>query len=239
MEGITGRFGQSLKYCSSLLHSGWGRSGRHQIYSTTWVCRCPNACIWSNVYIRVTTSNACSSHLLASKTRVAPLNGETIPRLQLMAALTLANLIKVVYEALIRTVKVNALFIWTASRTVWWWINRESPYFKQFVHNRVQKIRSLWGKEHWRSCPSELTSGDIASRGVKSSSVASSDLWWKGAPFLGKEEVHWPNLSNCPIGGNAVPEEAAKELMKERAPKISRVFTVQCNALRSQQTRKG
>jgi len=56
---------------------------------------------------------------------------------------------------------------------------------------------------------------------------------WKGAPFLGKEEVHWPNLPNCPVGGNAVPEEAAKELMKERAPKISRVLTVQCSALRT------
>ena len=29
----------------------------------------------ANVYSRVTTSNTCSSHLLASKTRVAPLNG--------------------------------------------------------------------------------------------------------------------------------------------------------------------
>ena len=135
----------------------------------------------------MTTSNAFSSHLLASKTRVTPLNGETIPRLQLMAALMLANLMTVVYEALIHTVKVNAVFNWTDSRTVWWWINRESTHFKQFVQNRVQKIRSLWRNEHWGSCPSEFTPGDIASRGVKSSAIASSDVWWKGAPFLGKE----------------------------------------------------
>ena len=129
-------------------------------------------------------SNACSLHLLASKTRVAPLNGETIPRLELMATLTLANLMKVLYEALIRTVKVNGVFNWTDSQIVWWWVNGESKQFKQFVQNPLQKIRSLWSKEHWRYCPSELNPGDIASRGANSSVIASSDLWWKGAPFL-------------------------------------------------------
>ena len=41
----------------------------------------------ANICIRVTTSNVSYSQLLASKTKVAPLKGETIPRLQLMAAL--------------------------------------------------------------------------------------------------------------------------------------------------------
>ena len=137
----------------------------------------------------------------------------------------------VVYEALICTVKVNAVFNWTDSQIVWWWINGESKQFNQFVQNRVRKIRSLWSKEHWRYCPSELNPGDIASRGTKSSVITSSDLWWKGAPFLEKEEVHWPNLPNCPIRENAVPEEAVKELKKESASEISRVMTVsvQCS----------
>ena len=46
----------------------------------------------ANVCIPLTTSNAYSSHLLAFKTRVTPLKEETIPRLKLMVALTLANL---------------------------------------------------------------------------------------------------------------------------------------------------
>ena len=44
----------------------------------------------ANVYVRVTTSDGHYSHLLAFKTRIAPLKGETIPRLELMACLTLA-----------------------------------------------------------------------------------------------------------------------------------------------------
>ena len=94
------------------------------------------------------------------------------------------------------------------------------------MQNRVRKIQSLWSKEHWRYCPSELNPGDKASRGAKCSVIASSDLWWKKAPFLEKEEVQWPNLPNCTIRESAVPEEAVKELKKESVSEISRVMTV-------------
>jgi len=187
----------------------------------------------ANVFIKVMTSNACSSHLLASKTRVAPLSGETIPRLELMTALTLANLMTVVYEALVHTVKEDGVFHWTDSQIVWWWINGESKQFKQFVQNRVQKIRSLWKKEHWRYCPSELNPADIASRRAKSSVITSSELWWKEAPFLKKEEFDWPSLPNCQAGGTAVPEEALRELKKESSSEISRVMTVSVQSSQS------
>ena len=64
----------------------------------------------ANVYIRVSTANMCSSHLLASKTRIAPLKGETIPRLKMIAALTLANLVTAVYEVLNCTLNIDAVF---------------------------------------------------------------------------------------------------------------------------------
>lgn len=136
-----------------------------------------------------------------------------------------------VYEALICSVKVSAVFNWTDSQIVWWWINGESKHFKQFVQNRVQKIRSVWSKERWRYCPSELNPADIASRGAKISVIASSDLWCKGPPFLENEEAHWPNVPKCPISGNTVPEEVATELKKESAPEISSVMSVsaQCS----------
>ena len=120
----------------------------------------------ANVYVRVTMSDGHYSHLLAFKTRIAPLKGETIPRLELMACLTLASLITAVYKALACTIEVDAVINWTDPQIVWWWINGESKQFKRFVQNRVETIRSLWSKEHWRYCLSEL---DIASRGSKAS----------------------------------------------------------------------
>ena len=187
----------------------------------------------ANVYIRVSTMDACSSHLLASKTRIAPLKEETIPRLELMAALTLANLMTAVYKALIYTIKIDAVFNWIDSQIVWWWIQGDSRCFKQFVQNRVQKIRSLWSKEHWRYCPTDLNPSDIASRGAKSSEIASSDLWWKGPPFLVEEEDQWPRLPTSTNNRNTVPREAAEELKQANLREGSSVLAVTVQAPQS------
>ena len=85
------------------------------------------------LHVTTTTSDGHYSHLLASKTRVAPLKAETIPRLELIACLTLAPLITAVYKALVWTIEVDAVINWTDSQIVWWWINGESKQFKQFV----------------------------------------------------------------------------------------------------------
>ena len=63
----------------------------------------------ANMYVQVTTSDGHYSHLLASKTRVVPFKAETIPRLELIACLTLALLITAVYKALACTIEVDAV----------------------------------------------------------------------------------------------------------------------------------
>ena len=52
------------------------------------------------VYLRIETTTKVEIRLICAKTRIAPLKGETIPRLELMAALILAQLITSVNEAL-------------------------------------------------------------------------------------------------------------------------------------------
>ena len=62
---------------------------------------------------------------------------------------------------------------------VLYWIygDRES---KQFVENRVKKIRSLLEKELWRYCDGNQNIGDIASIGSSLSKLAYSLLWLEG-----------------------------------------------------------
>jgi len=91
------------------------------------------------------------------------LKKEAIPRLELMAALTLANLIRTVSEALIFTIKIDAVFNWISSQIVLCWIQGVSRCFKPFEQNLVQKIRSLWVKELCRYFPTDLNPSDIAS----------------------------------------------------------------------------
>ena len=57
-----------------------------------------------------------SSPGLSSKTRVAPMNGETIPRLELVGALILARLVKTVLTAFDGTLKVDSVHCWLDSQ---------------------------------------------------------------------------------------------------------------------------
>lgn len=64
------------------------------------------------IYLRATTINReHSTHLLCSKNRVAPLKSLSIPRLELCAALLLAQLVNKVLKSLKR--KVQSIYMWT------------------------------------------------------------------------------------------------------------------------------
>ena len=59
------------------------------------------------VYLRVELESRVKSVLVASKTRVAPLSGHTIPTLELLDAVILARLVKHVVDALSGTLRIN------------------------------------------------------------------------------------------------------------------------------------
>ncbi|XP_068741806.1 uncharacterized protein [Montipora capricornis] len=96
------------------------------------------------VYFRVElTDGTVVTELVTSRTRVAPINGDTIPRLELLSSLVLARLINSVLTAFEGTLRVDSVFCWSDSQIAlrWiWGVNRE---FKQFVQNRVVEIRGL------------------------------------------------------------------------------------------------
>ena len=65
------------------------------------------------VYLRVVTTSGTFIRFLASKTRVAPLSSQTIPRLELLSAVILARLMYSVKEALASEIKINKLVGWS------------------------------------------------------------------------------------------------------------------------------
>ena len=60
--------------------------------------------------------------VLASKTRVAPLSNQTIPRLELPSAVVLARLLHSVKEALTSAIEISKLVCWTDSKVASYWI---------------------------------------------------------------------------------------------------------------------
>ena len=105
------------------------------------------------VYIRLTTTSGCHVRYLASKTRVSPLKNQTIPRLELLAALLLARLISSVTEALESELSLSDPCCFSDSTVALYWIRGVEKSWKPFVQNRVAEIRKLLPPGYWVHCP--------------------------------------------------------------------------------------
>ncbi|GBM09363.1 hypothetical protein AVEN_184073-1 [Araneus ventricosus] len=101
-------------------------------------------------------------HFLASRSRIAPLKGATIPRLELLATLVGARLTKSIVDALgWTTVKC---FYWSDSTTILTWITKEENW-SVFVNNRVKEIRKISQPFSWRHVSGVENPADLPSRG--------------------------------------------------------------------------
>nr|XP_034836332.1 uncharacterized protein LOC117992727 [Maniola hyperantus] len=111
-------------------------------------------CYGATVYIRVSPDEHSPGtvHLLASKSRVAPLKKTSLARLELCASLLLANLINLVRETLSKRCKVNNIYAFSDSTVTLTWIHSPAYKFHTFVANRITEINSKLPSEHWFIC---------------------------------------------------------------------------------------
>ncbi|XP_076047322.1 uncharacterized protein LOC143028845 [Oratosquilla oratoria] len=125
--------------------------------------------------------------LLASKARVAPIKGVTIPRLEISAAVEAAKLDVVVRRELdIPLLKSN---FWSDSTIALAYIQNETRRFKTFVANRVTVIRQVSEANQWYHV-SEENPADVLSRGCFVDNLTVS--WFNGSSFLSNYMCAWP-----------------------------------------------
>ena len=151
------------------------------------------------IYMRSSDGVNIKTRLLTSKSKVAPIKKETIPRLELKAALLLANL----SHSVVKAIKINfdSITLWTDSTITLAWINTDSDKLKTFVGNRVARIQQITTKDQWRHVRTQDNPADLVSRGVMPSHLVSTTFWWNGPEFLNDEEDKWPVLKEI------LPEE--------------------------------
>ena len=88
----------------------------------------------------------------------------TIPRLELLACLLLSKLEVSVRKAVEVEVEIGSVTSWSDSEVALYWIRGLRKEWKQWVENRVTKIRSLFGTECWRFIPGAVNAADLATR---------------------------------------------------------------------------
>jgi hypothetical protein len=171
------------------------------------------------VYTRtVYETGRIDTKLLASKTRVAPVKSQTIPRLELIGATLLARLVNSVVSALEWNVEI---FCWVDSMTTLHWIRNDRPW-KQYVQHRVNEIRNLSSVNVWRFCPGSLNPADLPSRGISAQELSNESLWFNGPDFLSKGEDEWPK---CPVANQGESDEVLKEVVKQPSNVVRSLVT--------------
>jgi hypothetical protein len=114
-----------------------------------------------------------TTNLIFSRSRVASLTPESIPRLELRGAVLLAENIAYVKESLDLDFKKTTYFC--DSKVVLAWIKTDSVKLQAFVGNRVARIQKLTNVADWNYVPTKMNPADIVS--VESSSPpAAPDL---------------------------------------------------------------
>ncbi|XP_055591276.1 uncharacterized protein LOC129743315 [Uranotaenia lowii] len=145
------------------------------------------------VYIRSQNSQGqLKTTLLTSKSRVAPLKSQSIPRLELCGALLGAQLVANVKKSL----KSEAsTFFWTDSTCVLRWLASTPSTWTTFVANRVSKIQSLTEGCQWNHVAGKQNPADLISRGILPEEILGNEFWWNGPCWLSERMENWPMAS--------------------------------------------
>ena len=125
--------------------------------------------------------------LVVSKTRVSPLKQQTIPKLELFAALLTSKLLNAVAKDL------APIYAWTDNSIVLGWLSIHTAHWKVFVSHRVSQIIDVLSPSQWRRVPTRDNPADHASCGLLPLDLVHCSLWWDGPQWLQQPPSSWPS----------------------------------------------
>ncbi|CAH2020014.1 unnamed protein product, partial [Acanthoscelides obtectus] len=142
-----------------------------------------------------------TANLLCAKSKVAPIKSQSMPRLELCAALVASQLIAKISKSI--DTSFSSIHCWTDSTIVLGWLKSNPSTLKPFVANRVSEIQRLTESIEWHHVSTLDNPADIVSRGLSPSSLMHSKLWFHGPDWLLYLD-QWPT---SPILLSELPEQ--------------------------------
>ncbi|XP_058456954.1 uncharacterized protein LOC131434306 [Malaya genurostris] len=144
-------------------------------------------------FLRALINGKVHCSLIMSRAKVAPLKRQSIPRLELMAALLGARISQTILRML--TLRVSRCILWTDSRTVCSWLKSDTYKYKQFIALRIGEILELTRVSDWRWVPTRLNIADVLTKWGRGPPLQSDSEWFRGPAFLFSPEHLWPSSS--------------------------------------------
>ena len=169
--------------------------------------------------------------LLTSKARVAPLQGRTIPQLEL-TALSVGTKLGAYIHDTIQHIKIKETYLWSDNEAALQWIrnyNSKVPY----VENRVAEIREIQINFHFMHVQTGSNPADLLSRGTSLKKLVKEILWLHGPEWL-TDKQNWPEQKAQVMSGYSLTEVVQRNcdaqpirlIKAERFTSLEKLFRV-------------
>ncbi|XP_059051278.1 uncharacterized protein LOC131846078 [Achroia grisella] len=184
------------------------------------------------VYFHVENDGVSTVHLISAKSKVAPRKVVSLARLELCAALLLANLIKNIVTAVNNRYPIKAIHAFSDSTVALCWIHASPHRWDTFVANRVSKIQSLLSPHNFYHVSGSDNPADCLSRGLTPAQIIHHPLWFNGPQWAKSTFSEWPVTAFNPSAVMDPPEEKKLSFVTRTPPEES-VFIALANRFSS------